>query len=162
MKAVNLWTDGIMKTKGIRILDDIDNVISVKFFDILKEIENGNSYHWAILFLWGVGDLGEDKSMVEFENQINHSERGLFISWDDMCTLSTKFHQIIDILIIGCVDKNLLRRYENDQEMYETCDIVIEMFDSSFWGVFSKNDNLIDRLAVKFKEVKFLESDFKK
>ena len=40
--------------------------------------------------------------------------------------------------------------------MYETCDFVIEMVDSSYWEVFSKNEQLIDRLAAKFKDVQFL------
>lgn len=55
-----------------------------------------------------------------------------------------------------------MRRYESDQEMYETCDIVIEMVDSGYCEVFSKDKDLINRLAAKFKDIKFLESDFEK
>ena len=53
-----------------------------------------------------------------------------------------------------------MRRYNNDQEMYETCDIVIEMVDCGYWEIFSKDEQLINRLAAKFKETQFLESDF--
>ena len=51
---------------------------------------------------------------------------------------------------------------ENDQERYETCDICIDMIDSSYWEIFSKDIALINRLAEKFKEIKFLETDFEK
>ena len=68
----------------------------------------------------------------------------------------------MDITLIGCKNETLLHRYDEDQDMYETCDIVIEMFDSNFWEVFSKDESLIDRLAKKFKEIKFLEPDFEK
>ena len=46
--------------------------------------------------------------------------------------------------------------------MYETCDFVIEMIDSGYWEVFSKDKTLIDKLAKKFKDTQFLEPDFQK
>jgi hypothetical protein len=36
------------------------------------------------------------------------------------------------------------------------------MIDSSYWEVFSKNESLINKLAAKFKEIKFLAADFEK
>lgn len=45
--------------------------------------------------------------------------------------------------------------------MYNNCDIVIHMIDSSFWEVFSKDEDFINRLAAKFKDVEFL-TDFTK
>jgi len=44
----------------------------------------------------------------------------------------------MDIVIIGCAEENSLRRYEDDQRMYENCDIVIEMLDSAYWGFFQR------------------------
>jgi hypothetical protein len=55
---------------------------------------------------------------------------------------------------------SLLHRYDTDQEMYETCDIVIQMIDSSYWENFSKDEDLINRFAKKFMQVEFLMSDF--
>ena len=54
----------------------------------------------------------------------------------------------------------MLVKYENDQKMYESCNYVIEMIDGGSWEIFSFNFSFIDRLALKFKETKFLESDF--
>ena len=62
----------------------------------------------------------------------------------------------MDIIVIGSKDKDSLHRYDNDQEMYESCDIVIEMVDSNFWEVFSKDPSLIARLKAKFKETELL------
>ncbi len=149
-------------TKGIRILDKKNRVVAVELPDILEEISNGNQLEWSILYLQTTGDLGKGKSVPEFEQQIIDSEKGLFITWKELDDLSQKFWDLMDISLIGCKDKNLLRRYENDQEMYETCDIVIEMIDSGYWEVFSKDENLINRLASKFKDVEFLKPDFEK
>ena len=151
-----------MKTKGIRILDHKNNLVCVELPDILKEIPNGNLLHWSILYIDAEGNLGEGISLPAFQQQIRQSKNGIFIQWEALNLLSKKFYQIKDLILIGCENENLLRRYKEDQEMYETCDIVIVMFDSSFWEVFSKDEEFINRLTVKFKDIKFLESDFQK
>jgi len=151
-----------MKSKGIRILDIEGHVVCVTIFDILEEVREGNLFHWTILFLDGTPMPGHGKFLKEYEKQVNKSENGLRITWEELNLLSQKYHQIIDMILIGSKDVNLLHRYGIDQEMYETCDFVIEMFDTSFWEVFSKNEELINRFAVKSKDTKFLAPDFKK
>lgn len=156
----------LMKSQGIRISDATDNVVSVTLIDILEEIQKGNEFNWSILFLWAIGHLGMGKSVPGnsipvFEDLIRKSLKGFFINWDDLLTLTKKFQQIIDLTLIGCRDKNLLKRYEDDKEMYETCDIVIQMIDGCFWEVFSNDYELINRLATKFKKIEFLKPDFK-
>lgn len=61
-----------------------------------------------------------------------------------------------DILIIGCKDKKQIARYEDDMDMYNSCDIVINMFDSTYWEVFSMDEHLIYSLGKKFKDVKYI------
>lgn len=148
--------------KGIRILDKKNRIVSVELPDILIEISNTNSFYWSILYLDATGDLGEGKSIPEFEQQIIESEKGFFLTWRELIDLSNKFWDLMDIIIIGSREKENLHRYENDQAMYETCDIVIEMVDSGYWEVFSKEEKLINKLASKFKEIKFLAPDFEK
>lgn len=148
--------------KGIRILDKKNKIVSVEMPDILNEINDGTQFYWSILHLYASGNLGEGKSIPIFEEQIKNAQKGLFISWNELNSLSYKFYDLMDILIIGCKDKSLVHRYESDREMYEMCDIVIEMIDSSYWEVFSKDNALIDRLAIKFNDIKFLEPDFEK
>lgn len=155
-----------MNSKGIRILDSTDDVVSVKLSDILNIIPYEDSLNWAILFsdLILVSDISleEGKSIIAKETQINKSPNGVSFSWEELQTLSKKIHQEIDLIIVGCRNKEFLHKYQNDQEMYESCDIVIQMIDSSYWEVFSKDDNLIARLAQKFKEVEFLEPNFER
>lgn len=83
------------------------------------------------------------------------SENGLFVSWKELNEIANKIDQLLSIIIVASRDSKNLHRYEDDQEMYETCDIVIEMIDSYFWEVFSKDYEFIDRLATKFKEIEF-------
>lgn len=149
-------------TRGIRILDQLNRVVSVRLQDILEEIKNGDQFKWSILYLQTTGDLGEGKSVPIFEEQIMGAEHGLFITWVELNALAQKFWDLMDIIIIGSKDQNFLRRYENDQEMYETCDITIEKVDSGYWEIFSKDLSLIAKLKEKFKKILLLEPDFKK
>jgi hypothetical protein len=153
---------GSMKAKGIRIPDKKNHIICVELCDILETIMDGNTFYWSILFLEVTGHLGENISVPVLEEQILEMERGLFITWEDLNSLASKIDQTIWITLIGCKDEKILQRYEEDQDMYETCDITIEMHDSCYWEVFSKDESLIARLAKKFKDTKFLEPDFQK
>lgn len=148
-----------MTTRGIRISDAEDDVISVGLQDILAEIDNGDKLYWSILFFYGMGHLSNGKSIPEFEEEINKSKKGLLITWNDLNLFAARLWQAFDLLIIGCTNPKLITRYESDQSMFETCDIVIRMFDSCYWEVFSQ-DGLVSKLAAKFKEIEFLESDF--
>lgn len=149
-------------TQGIRILDKRDRIITIGLPDILQEINEGDQFQWSILYLQTTGDLGKGKSIPEFEKQIIELEKGLLITWKYLNDLSHKIWDLMDIIIIGCKDARLLKRYENDQEMYEACDIAIEMVDSGYWEVFAKDESLIQRLATKFKDIIFLDTNFEK
>lgn len=149
-----------MTTRGIRILDTEDRVVSVNLKDILDEIERGESLHWSILFFDGMGQLKDGKSINDFVEEIDSAERGFFITWNDLNALAKCMQQIRDITIIGCKDLDDIRRHDQEQEMYENRDIVIEMCDTSFWEVFSKDENLIKNLKAKFKDTEPLETDF--
>ena len=149
-----------MKNTGIRISDKENRILSVELSSILDEIHNGNSLYWCILFLDGFTHPEEGKFISELQKKILESENGLIISWKDLQALSTKFHQMFEIIILGCKNKNLLHYYEDEIKMYEICDVAIQLIDCAFWEVFSKDHELIARLGKKFKEIKFLKPDF--
>ena len=151
-----------MKTQGIRILDNKNEIVSVKLLDILDVISYGELFNWAILYSYVILKPNQRINILELEEKINNSKNGYKVSWEKLKQLAEKIHQEIDIIIIGCKNKENLHKYREDQEMYESCDIVIEMIDSGYWEVFSKDKTLIDKLAKKFKDTKFLEPNFQK
>ena len=151
-----------METKGIRIADKINNIVSVELPDILQEISNGQFFYWSILFSYGTGKLSEGQSLQDWEKQIKEATDGLLVTWEELNALSHKFWDLYDITIIASKDRSIIKRYSNDREMYEKCDIVIEMIDSGYWEVFSKDSELINKLEKKFKATEPLEPDFEK
>ena len=127
-----------------------------QLFLSLQIIENGNLFYWSILWLEASGNLGENNSIISLEKNIANSKDGLLIKWEDLILLSNKFDQIIELSIIGCKDKNLLKRYKIFEETYKICDIEIEMIDGSFWEVYSKDLDFINKIKEKFKDIELL------
>ena len=151
-----------MKTQGIRVLDNKNEIVSVKLLDILDVISYGELFNWAILYSYVILKPNQGITIFELEEKINNSKNGYKVSWGNLTQFAEKIHQEIDITIIGCKNKENLHKYKKDREMHETCDIVIEMIDSGYWEFFSKDKRLIDKMAAKFREIKFLTSDFQK
>ncbi|QVL57758.1 MAG: hypothetical protein KFB93_01395 [Simkaniaceae bacterium] len=151
-----------MKSKGVRIRDgmpDDDEILGVSPKDILKYINFGNELHWAILEIEATGDLGE-KKWKELHQCETSDEKMTRISWNDLKDTSKKFRQVIWFTAIGCKDPADVKFYKEDVEMYESCDIVVQVFDGECCEVFSKDHDLIDRLAKKFKDTEFLTPDW--
>ncbi|MXV18002.1 hypothetical protein [Hufsiella ginkgonis] len=130
-----------------------DKGLSVTLQDILTNIPNGKTLYWALLWIEASGDLG-DESILEFENTVNHSVEGTLIEWEKLHVLSSKILQTIEILFIGCKNHNDIKRYKEDKDMYSTCDYTVELIDSSYWLVHSKDTEAIEHLkkALNGKE----------
>ena len=148
-----------MNAKGLRILD-IRNNKCIPLYEVLNEIAYANQLTWALLWCDVTSVKEEEEPVASLQRKVNESKDGLHCTFESLLELSSKIFQEIEILIIGCRAKEELHRYEEDQEMYETCDVVIEMVDGGFWEIFSKDVNLIDQLAKKYKMTEFLTSDF--
>jgi hypothetical protein len=146
----------LMRTSGIRISDERGNVLGPTLADILEEITDRDSFYWSILFLDGTPSPGQGHFIAEFKSRIKISENGLLIKYEELVELSSKFHQMFETTVLGCRDEKSLRRYATEKEMYRTCDIVIDLIDCAFWEVYSKDEQLINKLAIKFKEVESL------
>lgn len=145
-----------MRTNGIKILDGEGDALSTTLSDILEEFSDGKSFYWSILFLDGMPHREHGRFLMKYAKKINHSENGIPIKWEELIALSEKFFQMYVILVLGCKDVRLLQRYDKEKEMYEACDVVIELIDCAFWEVYSKDEDFIDRLKNKFKEIEIL------
>lgn len=150
-----------MSTKGIRISDlKEDKCISLS--ELLENFLSGDQLNWALLWFDVTPKEKEGRQLSELQKIVQESNEGLPFTFESLTQLSRKIFQEIEILIIGCKNKENIHRYKNDQEMYESCDIVIEMIDGGYWEIFSKDPRIIKKLRERFKETKLLESDFEK
>jgi len=147
-------------SKGIRISDSSNYAVCVDLNDILKELYQGATYYWSIQAIEINGYKGANDSVMNIEKEARASEFGRPISWGDLCALGNDVFQFIELILIASKKPENNIRLQERKKKYEISDIYIEMFDSSYWEVFSKDHTFIDRLSKKFKEIEFLEPDF--
>lgn len=125
----------------IKIYNNSGEVLAVELSDILECIEYGDVLVWSILWLEIIGDIST--SVPELEKSIQKSKNGLPMEWNDLKKLASRIDQVIEMLLIADNNPSNLKRYNNDQEMYDTCEFTIELIDSSYWLIHSpKAENL--------------------
>lgn len=124
--------------KSVILTGNDDQILDIELYEILNKLQNGSNFNWCIQELGGVGFPNE--SILQLENKINNSPNGIFVTWEELIQFSKRFSQIINLLLIGDKDLNKFVRYENSELMYEECFYVIELIDSSYWEIHSKED----------------------
>ena len=144
-----------MSMKGIRI-SDVREGKCIPLSELLTSVPDATSLHWGLLWLDASSVKGEGQNINDLGRQVNQSENGLILDFDFLFDIARKIYQEIDVLIIGCLDPRDLRRYKEDKEMYESCDVVLEMIDGGFWEVFSKNASWLEGLSRKYKNIEIL------
>ena len=105
---------------------------------ILRSIPNIDLYNWKIIYINGTSQA--DFNMIEFENIVNNSMKGYFISSSKVIELSDKIIYLIDIDIIG--DFKLSKLDNIKEEIY---DFKISLIDSSYWEIYSSNPIFIEK-----------------
>lgn len=141
-------------SNAVKIASNASGLLTINLDNVLKCVKEGKEFNWSILWLEATGDIGSI-SMLEYEKKIKREERGLLIDWEDLFELSGKFYQIIDLILIGDKDSNNLRRYKDDNNMYSTCYYVIELIDSSYWLIHSKDADLLNCIKNKLSGISY-------
>ena len=140
-----------MNIKGVKIFDPI----RVKIRDILQEF-SGEILKWTILFLDGVTNKGEGKTLLEFAKQVNTSKNGIAVTKEELFKISDRFFQIYEIVVIGNKDFCNSHRYNNENEMISKCSVVITLIDCACWEIYSKNSDIIQNIKDKFNNTEFI------
>lgn len=148
-------------SKGIRIADKKEGVVSAEIQDILSEIDKPQDLFWSILYMQVYRYYGPEPRIVDLEEEAGKNPNGLQIPWKRLVSLAKHTVQFEDLILIGCKNQEKLVRKKRAANQHECVDVYIEMFDSSYWEVFSKDHIFIKRLEHKFKETELLSPDFR-
>jgi hypothetical protein len=138
----------------IEIRDSDHGLLAVTLPMLLSEIGlKGSNLHWSLFYLYATGNLGDDKSMVDFEDEISNLPNGFCLSWGELNKLSVKFDQMFDALIIGSSSKDSIKKYDEDEDLYSNYAVVIDLFDGAYWRVYAEDEHLIGNLANRFSDI---------
>lgn len=131
-----------------------ENILSITLRQILECIIQRNNLKWKILWFEGVSNV--DENILQLEERINKSPNGISYSYKELLNLSDNLSQLIEIIVIGSMDENKLIRYKEDIEMYNSCEYVIELIDSSYWEFSTNEIESINKIKANFVGVKVI------
>jgi hypothetical protein len=74
-----------------------------------------------------------------------------------------RFNAFFWAVLVGCVDHAHIPRVDNKDDLdvipkpatlYDTAEVVIEAIDTTFWRVYAKDDEVLERIRNHFKDVR--------
>ena len=162
---------------GILKIEDT-NGLGYLSFDIANLLalvpEEGAKWSWR---LFSIGEGTEitggrlpfsDLTVGEFAYSVDASEEGISLSWEMLNTFAATVHQTIWGTYIACQYAAyfplLKSLYQDDwgdiddasEEYYQLVEVAFQAIDSSYWLVYSKNDDFLQRITQTFHDVKVL------
>ena len=142
---------------GIVEVRDSDSrgFLTVELRDFLQVVEpEGRDLIWSILDLEARSDPDKFKGdLLEVEQQVKQSPQGLIFSWDELVAFANALIEVLDAVIVGCKDKKLIPRLIPGDGVFAQCEIGIEAVDSSLWRVYTRDDELLQRVQTAFHDV---------
>ncbi len=144
--------------KTIKINGNSSCVLSIDLKDVLSCIDHGKKTIWGLMWLHVTANLNDGQSIVDLENEVNKSDNGMSIAWDELLTLSEQITQSIDLLIIGDKEISNIIRYADDEQMHNKCDYTIELIDSSYWIIYTNNDVFVQNLFNRLDGVEYYDA----
>jgi hypothetical protein len=136
--------------KVIEIRDrNQSGILTLELQDLLAFFnESGQSLIWSIQNLEAVGDPEKLKTdLLEIEEQAKKSPHGLILEWEDLLGLAQSLTDVWEVLIIACRNRELIPNLKHGIDRLDSCEIAIELFDSSYWRVCARDDAVIQRIA---------------
>jgi hypothetical protein len=85
------------------------------------------------------GDLGAGRNILDLEQEIQRSPKGLLVSWNELVQLARAFFQVFNAVIVGCRDVTAIPELHPEGDLYQSSEIVLEVIDSSLWRVYAMN-----------------------
>lgn len=121
---------------------------AVKLSRLLALMPNLDDIKWRLFNLLAVGKLDKVK-IIDLEKLVSNSENGYEIDFSFLEELAVGLDDIQEILITG---SSLYSRNLNitGKDAYENFDYWLELVDSSYWEVFSKNESFIKLVKSEF------------
>lgn len=151
-----------MKYK-IEILDFSNSFTFKPTLSEVLNLINGEckNLKFSIYDLWGMGyNLNKYNSAEEIENTIKNSPSGLKLNWNELKSFSNDFEQIIDFIAVGCNLSDEIPKFKNITDLYQKCELVIDINDGTTFTLITTNKSLKDKIIKTYKHnIETLKSD---
>ena len=123
----------------------------IHLHDVVEQINCGEDFFWAVLEFYAENYPGDVQPIAHHLTSNIHKEKIIRVPWKEVQVLAKGVGQFIDLVLIGSKDPKKLKPYEDENEMFRECDLVIIMFDTTWWEISSKEPAQMNLFIEKFK-----------
>lgn len=103
--------------------------------------------NWRLLFIHGTY---HDDQMLPLEKQAYEAEYGVSISFLEVKKLLSRINDLKDLLMLGNIDNNtFVRKSDEDDLIFNSTDVIIELFDSSYWTIAANKTEFIEKVTTE-------------
>jgi len=143
---------------GIEIHGDpADKFLSISLRDILMCLGGINkAANWRLYALETL-TISESPTITELENAVSVSENGISVDAHDIESVSNEAFQVLDIILMGGNGTPHLHFDENYKKTRTNYEYYIELFDSSYFIIYSIDELFIDCLKSRFSGIQAIE-----
>lgn len=117
---------------------------------LLSEVPH-NDLNWSVLAFRGVGTAPDGLTMEQFERLAESTPGGYLMSWQNLKEFSGHLDDTIDCLIVAAKSKADLLAIDRSSENLGTCDVWLELDDSTDWYVQTRKSNWFANIEKLFK-----------
>ena len=110
----------------------------------------GPSLVWSIQEFEAVANDDFTGDVTKIEQQAQESPNGLVLKWAALVALAESLFDVWNILIVGAKNVDSIPELTPLSTDFGSSEIVIERFDSAFWHVYARDDEIIKRFE-KFR-----------
>ena len=119
-----------MKKETGSLFDQSGKKISLS--DLLNDIPK-NNWSWFLFEFNGIGTAPDNLSMSEFEDLVLKNDNGYHFTWSQLQSFAHSLSDINDCLLAAISHTDQISYSDIDRGDISKCNIIIKIFDSSFW-----------------------------
>lgn len=129
--------------KEIKLYGLTDGVLEIQLVDIFTNLTVGEKYLWKVLWLNAFGTF-KNEPIQKIEDKVKHNN-GMLIPYEDIFLFSRNHNQLVDFVIIGHKNQDIIKKIDISNYQNYSLEYLIELCDSTFWKVSSKDINFLHR-----------------
>lgn len=125
------------------------NLKTVGLSKALAVFKNQLGLNWSLLYIYASSRAESGLNILQIENAARTRESGIIYQYEDLMKLLLNLEQLWEIQIVGASNPENLKHYESDEEMWTSCEVIIELFDTGILEIISHQRKPLEEILTQ-------------
>jgi hypothetical protein len=131
-------------------------LLALDLVDILDALPlDAMALRWSILDLWAETD-DPTLDMQAIQSEVDKSARGFCMEGRELRDVADRVAQVIDGVFAAYAQAPPSKA---SADLRESCEIVVEAIDSTYWRLYARDQEIIRRVQDVFEDVRVIDTE---